>query len=151
LGSTAFVLGKGKEQDEDVKPPAVSTALPTGVAPRPTIRAALAAGDRAGMRARAEQDLRAAIASEKLQQEGLAVDALALARVPAAAPLLYLALDKPLDVRVQEARARRSRHAARRGARDGGVRRRRGPRGPHRHRRDHAAGARGVAPRGGRP
>jgi len=105
LGSTAFVLGKGKEQDEDVKPPAVSTALPTGVAPRPTIRAALAAGDRAGMRARAEQDLRAAIASEKLQQEGLAVDALALARVPAAAPLLYLALDKPLDVRVQAARA----------------------------------------------
>jgi serine/threonine-protein kinase len=74
-------------------------------APPPTIADLVAAGDAAGARARAELDLRAAIASGTPQQQGLAIEALGLTRAPAAAPLLYAALDGPVDIRVQAARA----------------------------------------------
>jgi HEAT repeat protein len=57
------------------------------------------------MRARAEQHLRAAIASENQQEQGFAVDALARARVPAGARLLHDALGGSPGVRVKAARA----------------------------------------------
>ncbi|HEY0989358.1 MAG TPA: hypothetical protein VGD80_19955, partial [Kofleriaceae bacterium] len=53
-----------------------------GAAPSRSIRDAFAAGDAAGARAIAEEDLRAAIGSATLQRQGFAVDALALARAP---------------------------------------------------------------------
>jgi eukaryotic-like serine/threonine-protein kinase len=71
----------------------------------PTLAELAARDDRAGVRAGAERDLRAAITSGKLSQQGFAVDALALARTPAAAALLHLALGAPPDVRVKAARA----------------------------------------------
>jgi serine/threonine protein kinase/HEAT repeat protein len=82
--------------------PSASTA-PS--APKPSIKDAFAAGDVAGVRALAEQDLRDALTSGKQQQQGFAVDAIALARIPAAAPLLYVALKASPDVRVKAARA----------------------------------------------
>src|SRR6185503_10498848 len=72
---------------------------------RRSIADAFAAGDAAGARALAEDDLRDAIASATLQRQGFAVDALALARAPATAPLLYVALRSPPEVRLKAARA----------------------------------------------
>jgi HEAT repeat protein/tRNA A-37 threonylcarbamoyl transferase component Bud32 len=112
LGSAAHVmLGRGKDPGPQASvsgpmnepvPPA-PTGLPA--TQRPTIAGMVAAGDAAGARAHAEQDLREVIASGTLEQQGVVVDALGLARVPAAAPLLYAALDGPVDVRVKAARA----------------------------------------------
>lgn len=51
------------------------------------------------------QDLKSAIASEYLRRQGFAVDALALARVPASAPLLYAALEAAPGARVKAAHA----------------------------------------------
>jgi serine/threonine protein kinase/HEAT repeat protein len=83
-----------------------SSSEPPGAAdPSRSIEHAVAAGDLAGARALAEQDLRDAIASGKPQQQGFAVDALALAHVPAGAPLLYAALKASPEVRVKAARA----------------------------------------------
>ncbi len=65
----------------------------------------VAPGDPAGRRARAEQHLRAAITSQDPQEQGLAVDALARARVPAGARLLHDALAGSPAVRVKAARA----------------------------------------------
>jgi HEAT repeat protein len=70
-----------------------------------SIKDAWAAGDAAGARALANQDLQGAIASGDPQRQGFAVDALALARVPAGAPLLYAALEASPEVRVKAARA----------------------------------------------
>jgi HEAT repeat protein len=71
----------------------------------PSIKRAWTGGDAAGARALAEQDLRDAITSGPLQQQGFAVEALARVRAPAAAQLLYAALKASLDVRVKAARA----------------------------------------------
>jgi HEAT repeat protein len=112
LGGAAHVMldrGEDRGPQASMRGPvneSVSPA-PTGsaAAQLPTIASMVSAGDAAGTRARAEQDLRDAIASGTLQQQGFAVDALGLAHVPAAAPLLYAALDGPIDVRVKAARA----------------------------------------------
>jgi len=99
-GYVFFGRGEGpRPAPQVVVPPAPGPAAP------PTIYGRLAAGDRAGMRQLAEQGLRGALTSGRLQLEGFAVDALAVARVPAVAPLLYLALQGPPDVRVKAARA----------------------------------------------
>ncbi|HSS02751.1 MAG TPA: HEAT repeat domain-containing protein, partial [Kofleriaceae bacterium] len=118
LASAAYVvLGRG----EALKPGAAiaSTSAPPGtptsaagaqkvVAPEPvprSIQQALAAGDTAGARALAEQDLRDAIGASSPQRQGFAVDALALAGAPATAPLLYAALRSGDEVRLRAARA----------------------------------------------
>jgi HEAT repeat protein len=98
LGALAGGLGSAVlvaiDRGEDPAPPG------NGVPKRP------AAGDRAEWRATAEHNLRAALTAETPQRQGLAVDALAAARVPAGAPLLYLALKASSpDVRVKAARA----------------------------------------------
>ncbi|MEO8698515.1 MAG: protein kinase [Kofleriaceae bacterium] len=101
---TAFVvMGRG-DATASTPAPAVAPLAPVIAAPT-TIRTLVAANDRAGARARAERELHDAIASGKPQQQGFAVDALARTRVPATAPLLYLALGAPPDVRVKAARA----------------------------------------------
>jgi len=94
-----FAFGRGARHDAAT--PAPSTT-PTTAA---TIEARILAGDLAGGRALAEQHLRAAIGSPSLQQQGFAVEALAQAHVSSGAPLLYLALKGPADVRVKAARA----------------------------------------------
>jgi serine/threonine protein kinase/HEAT repeat protein len=71
---------------------------------RRSIVEAVAAGDIAGARALAEQDLRGVIGSATLQHQGFAVDALAVAHGPATAPLLYAALRSP-EIRLKAARA----------------------------------------------
>ena len=116
LGSAAFVIldrgeapepaavASGSATDPRPKPPDPVTPDGSAVAPRPPVDG-VAAGDRASGRARAEEHLRQAIESGTLQERGFAVDALARARVPAGAKLLYLALKGPPDVRVKAARA----------------------------------------------
>jgi serine/threonine-protein kinase len=108
LGVVGFVArGRG----EDARP-AVGAAIrspgdpaaPPSAAKR-SIKDAWAAGDAAGARALASQDLQSAIESGDPQRQGFAVDALALARVPAGAPLLYAALQASPEVRVKAARA----------------------------------------------
>ncbi|HEX7841190.1 MAG TPA: protein kinase [Kofleriaceae bacterium] len=112
LGSVAYMrLGRGTEPkpqtsassaaNEPVTPHPIGSAA----AKSPTIESMFAAGDAAGGRALAEHNLRDAIASGTLQQQGFAVDAIALARVPATAPLLYTALKASPEVRVKAARA----------------------------------------------
>jgi HEAT repeat protein len=83
--------GVTKVGSDDAKPPAIKDLV--------------LAGDLAGARPIAEQHLRDAISSGTLQQQGFAVDALALVRLPAAAPLLYAALKGAPEVRVKAARA----------------------------------------------
>jgi len=73
--------------------------------PQDPTRKLPAPGDRAGWRAYAERDLREAITSGTLQQQGFAVDALDMARGRAGAKLLYLALKKQPDVQAKAARA----------------------------------------------
>jgi len=108
LGVAGYVVfGRGKDPAKSI------TATPSGSVDAPTlpppptasIKDKFAAGDLVAVRSLAERSLHGAIASGKLQQQGLAVDALALARVPASAPLLYLALKAPPDVRIKAARA----------------------------------------------
>jgi HEAT repeat protein len=70
-----------------------------------TIEDLVLAGDFPGARALATKHLRAAITSPSLQQQGVAVDALANAHVPAGMPLLYLALQQGPEVRSKAARA----------------------------------------------
>jgi serine/threonine-protein kinase len=113
LGVASFVVfGRGKGPTPTLaatvngsasEPVERSTA--TQPASKTSLEAKLAAGDVAAVRTLAEQSLRDAITSGKLQQQGLVVDALASVRVPATAPLLYLALDAAPDVRVKAARA----------------------------------------------
>jgi len=112
LGVAGYVVfGRGKDPGKSIAA-TPTAATPTGSLDAPTlppqtasIKDKFAVGDLAAVRSLAERSLHAAIASGKLQQQGLAVDALALARVPASAPLLYLALKAPPDVRIKAARA----------------------------------------------
>jgi len=103
LGAAGFIVrGRG----EKVKPAVAIAPRSSGnpAAPR-SIKDAVDAGSIAGGRALANQDLQGAIASGDLQRQGFAVDALARARVPAGAPLLYAALEAAPEVRVKAARA----------------------------------------------
>ncbi|TMQ18040.1 MAG: hypothetical protein E6J90_21140 [Deltaproteobacteria bacterium] len=107
-GSTGSAAGKPPTIGEAVsRGVGTPTALPAGrgTSPVGSIVELIAAGDTAAWHRRAEQDLRDAIHSDRLQQQGFAVDALALAHVPAGAPLLYLALQGAPEVRVKAARA----------------------------------------------
>ena len=102
-GGVAAYLVRGSRAASAVAPvPAVVQESPQ---PQKTIEDLVVAGDRANGRALAERQLRDAITSPSPQQQGLAVDALARAHVPAGAPLLYLALQGAPDVRVKAARA----------------------------------------------
>ncbi len=102
--SLVIVRGKARPVAVIVRDPGARPATGSATAKR-SIKDAYAAGDVAGGRALAEQDLRSAIASGTRQQQGFAVDALAHVRAPATAPLLYAALKAPPDVRVKAARA----------------------------------------------
>jgi HEAT repeat protein len=107
-GAGYMVLGRG-EINVVAKEPESGSSGVTNVgsdnAKPPAIKDLVLAGDLAGARPLAEQHLRDAISSGTLQQQGFAVDALALVRVPAAAPLLYAALKGAPEVRVKAARA----------------------------------------------
>jgi serine/threonine-protein kinase len=110
LAATVIVLGVAgfvaRGRGEAVAPAAASAPRsPINPTPLRSIKDAIAAGDVAGGRALANQDLQGAIASGDPQRQGFAVDALALARVPAGAPLLYTALEASPEVRVKAARA----------------------------------------------
>jgi tRNA A-37 threonylcarbamoyl transferase component Bud32/HEAT repeat protein len=109
LGGAAYlVLGRGEGNVVATGTESNSSGperLGSDDAKPPTIKDLVLAGDIAGARKLAEQHLHDAIASGTLQEKGFAVDALALVRVPAAAPLLYLALKEAPDVRVKAARA----------------------------------------------
>jgi HEAT repeat protein/tRNA A-37 threonylcarbamoyl transferase component Bud32 len=101
-----LALGRGKAESAEVTPPAVvQTETPPPAPAQRTIKAAFDEGKADEARALAEEALRAAISGGSLQQQGFAVDALAMVRVPATAPLLYLALKGQPDVRVKAARA----------------------------------------------
>ncbi|HSK03880.1 MAG TPA: protein kinase [Kofleriaceae bacterium] len=121
LASAGFVLFGGGDEARPVAadtgsgsgsappaPPTPPTPAPPGPSPSarcdPAIEAAFEAGKLPEVRRLAEAHLRTAIESGTAQQRGAAVEALALARVPAGAPLLYPALKSP-DVSVKAARA----------------------------------------------
>jgi HEAT repeat protein/tRNA A-37 threonylcarbamoyl transferase component Bud32 len=102
-----LVLGRTKEKGAE-KPPEIVNASPPAKIEEPakrTIKAAFDEGKADEARALAERELREAIGGANLQRQGFAVDALAMVRVPATAPLLYTALDGPPDVRIKAARA----------------------------------------------
>jgi serine/threonine-protein kinase len=113
LAGAAFVM-RTRHAAQDDAPSTAPPPRPAATAPAPsspstptptTIAALVLAGDTAGWHRRAEADLRDAVTSDRLQQQGFAVDALAQAHVAATAPLLYLALKGPPDVRVKATRA----------------------------------------------
>jgi HEAT repeat protein len=106
-GAAYGALGQGRELASARVAGANEPAAPAlvGSTAVRSIKDAFLAGDAPGGRALAEDDLHRAIASGTLQQQGFAVDALAAARVPAGAPLLYAALQAAPDVRVKAARA----------------------------------------------
>jgi eukaryotic-like serine/threonine-protein kinase len=94
--------------DVPVPPGPLRPPGPPEPAPGPasrSIKDAVLAGDTAAARALAERDLRDALAASSLQRQGFAVDALAQARVRAAAPLLYTALRLSPEVRIKAAHA----------------------------------------------
>ncbi|MEO7731078.1 MAG: protein kinase [Kofleriaceae bacterium] len=104
-GGVAAYLVRGAGTAGAVAPgpgPVTEQASPQ---PQKSIEDLVMAGDLGNARALAERQLREAISSTSQQQQGLAVDALARAHVPAGAPLLYLALQGSPDVRVKAARA----------------------------------------------
>jgi tRNA A-37 threonylcarbamoyl transferase component Bud32/HEAT repeat protein len=105
LASAGVVLlGRGEKAPRVTEQKPIDEQKPPG--PRlPEEPKLPAPDDRAGWRAYAERDLREAIASGTLQQQGFAVDALDMARVRAGTKLLYLALKKQPDVQVKAARA----------------------------------------------
>ncbi len=93
-------------------PPGVTPPAPVRPATPPvpggssqTIAVAFARGDTAEVRRLADAAVHAAIASGNLQEQGLAVDALAAVRTVSGAPHLYLALKGSPEVRVKAARA----------------------------------------------
>jgi HEAT repeat protein len=98
-GGVYAMLGHRSHTPEPSKPP-VSAPIPA-----PTTRDTVAAGDIAGARALAADDLRARLGGESLQQRGFVVEALESARVPAAAKLLQEALHGPPGVQDRAARA----------------------------------------------
>jgi eukaryotic-like serine/threonine-protein kinase len=105
LGGAAYAVIK----DDHTVPIVIVADAPVADAPPPQPDAPftqlIAAGDLAGARALADRNLRAAISTGTLQKQGFAVDAIALTRVTAGAPLLYIALKGQADLRVKAARA----------------------------------------------
>ena len=106
LGAAVLVMQGGGDA-RTVTATKATEALPV---PPPSgaarsIKELYAAGDAAGGRALALRQLREAITTGTLQQQGFAVDALGMAHAPAGAPLLYTALDKEPAVRVKAANA----------------------------------------------
>src|SRR5512140_2309395 len=112
LASAAYVVQR-RHTDPTQHPPVVpgsasepAAPLATGSAPsKPSLKVAFEQGDTVEWHTIAEQDLREAITSGTLQQQGFVVDAIALARMKKAAPLLYRALKASPEVRVKAARA----------------------------------------------
>ncbi len=107
-----MMFGRGKDDAGQivaapVTPTAGSGSAPTAPSPATTgsIKDKQATGDLDAMHTLAEQSVHDAIASGNLQQQGQAVDALALVHAPKAAPLLYLALKGSPELRVKAARA----------------------------------------------
>ncbi len=106
------VPSKPEAATPEVLKPATDTAAtkpepPPTPAPTPAtaIPDKLAAGDAAAVHDLATAQLKEAIASGNLQLQGQAVDAIALASPPSAAPLLYEALGGAPELRVRAARA----------------------------------------------
>jgi serine/threonine protein kinase/HEAT repeat protein len=102
LGAAFAVLGQGKDKDKGSvaipdKNGSVSATELSSKQPNPTPPVD---PPRPGCK-----DLRAAITSGTLQEKGLAIDALARARGPAGASLLYLGLKESPDVAIKAANA----------------------------------------------
>jgi serine/threonine protein kinase/HEAT repeat protein len=102
IGSAGFVLlGRGKSSDAKVVDPIKPEK--TLVETTPTSDKTAPPGPKGPLTP--EQHLREVLRSGTLQEQGFAIEAIGRARVPAGAPLLYLALKGPADVRMKAAQA----------------------------------------------
>jgi serine/threonine-protein kinase len=97
----------GRASDSVDRPPVAPPPVdPPPASPRgPSFKALFASGGAAAVRHQAELDLRETITSGRLQERGIAIDAIAASHSPAGAPLLYIALGGPPEIAPKAARA----------------------------------------------